>query len=366
MTDRGKLVLIGLAALAVRLAIIVTTPDVDTDAYGHFAIARALLAEPGNLQAHWVWLPGYHFFLWLLLHLGVTFTGVRVASAMILAAAPLLLFDYVARRGGEDAARSREVAWLAALAWTLSPIANRLATSAQAETSFALLLLASAWAIERRRPLLAGAVLAGACLVRYEAWGAVPAIAIAWAWRRDRRAIDAAAFVVPAAAVASWILLRRAADGDWLTFVRETHAFASGVRAATSRSFVDRFVYPVVLPAIICGPAIALVPIGLRRSLRAGWLVPAGVLAFLVASYAGRGALGLERYFTALVPFACVAIADGARRIPEIAPRVSLRAATRAALAALAVTTALHLAWMIHRGRSREAELRGYEKTLTR
>ena len=61
------LALAGAGMLAVRLAVVATTADVDTDAYGHFAIARALLHEPANLSVHWVWLPGYHYLVWALL-----------------------------------------------------------------------------------------------------------------------------------------------------------------------------------------------------------------------------------------------------------------------------------------------------------
>ena len=359
VSDRRKLALVGLAMLAVRLGIVVATPDVDTDAYGHFAIGRALLADPTNLGVHWVWLPGYHYAVWALLHLGVGFTALRAVNALVQAGAPFVLYDLVARRGGEDEARSRAVARFAALAWTLAPLGNRLATSAQAETMFTLLVLASAWAVERRRAVLAGSLLAAACLVRYEAWGAIPALALGWALRRRGSPIvtGGASFLIPAAVVACWILLRRHADGEWLAFLRTTQAFASGVRAAQGLPAL----LLLALPAIILGPPVALVPLGVGRSIRVGWLVPGGLLAFLLVSYAGRGALGLERYFTALVPFACVAVADGALRVPEILRRVSARSAARAALVTLALTTAGHLAWMVQRARSREGELRGYE-----
>lgn len=360
MTIRPRaLAIAGLAALALRLAIILTTADIDTDAYGHFRIARDLLASPTNLAAHWVWLPGYHYLVWALLHLGLTFTGLRVLSALVQTAAPFLLHDLVARRSSKDAP---EIALLAALAFTVAPLSNRLATSAQAETVFTALVLASAWALERRRAVLAGALLAGACLVRYEAWGAIAAIAAYWIARRRDRPIGAAAFVIPALAVLGWIVLRRRADGEWLAFVRHTQAFASGVRAAQGLSPL----HALALPFIVLGPAVLLVPLGLPRSIRIGWLVPGGILAFLLASYLGRGALGLERYFTALIPFACVAIADGVVRLPELATRLSARTAARATAAALLLTTAAHLGWMIHRAREREAELRGYEASVTR
>jgi hypothetical protein len=371
--------------LAVRLAVILATPDVETDAYGHFKIARALLDDPANLHVHWVWLPGYHYLVWALLHAGITFGGLRALNACAAAAGPFLLHDLVARRGGEPAEQSRSAALLAALAFTLAPLSNRLATSAQAETCFTLLVLGTSCALGRRRFLLAGALLAAACLVRYEAWGAVAALAahrvlrcaLAQVRRRStgparrRRAlgvpIGAIASILPAAAVVAWILVRRAADGEWLTFLRYTHAFASGVRAAQGLpSLVDAVLLPLLIPPLVIGPAIVLVPVGLRRSIRTSWLVPLGILGFLLASYAGRGALGLERYFTALVPFACVAVADGALRLPQLSPRISARAAARITLAAMALAAAGHLAFLVHRARAREAELRGYESSVSR
>ena len=360
------LALAGAAMLGVRLAVVATTADVDTDAYGHFAIARALLHAPANLAAHWVWLPGYHYFAWALLHLGLGFTGLRAHSAVVQAVGPFVLFDLVARRGGEDPARSRRAALLAALCWTLAPLANRMATSAQAETCFTFLVVAGAWAVERRRAGLAGAILAAACLVRYEAWGVIPALALHRALRR-REGPGLAAFLIPAAAIAGWIVLRRHADGEWLVFLRETARFASGVRAAQGFSpLVDGLLLPLALPPLVLGPAIVLVPLGLRRSVTREWVVPGGVLAFLVASHVGRGALGLERYLTALVPFACVAVADGAQRVEELTAKVTARRAPAMVLAALALTTAAHLGWLVHRARAREGELRGYEAAVER
>jgi hypothetical protein len=355
--------------LCVRLALVATLPDVDTDAYGHFRIARALVRDPTNLAAHWVWLPGYHYLLWAWIHLGVGFAGARVLSALAQAAGPFLLFDFVARRGGDRAGRvgvdpgapaaDRQVAFLAALLWTVAPLANRLATSAQAETWFTLFVLSAAWAVERRRSWLAGAALAAACLVRYEAWGAVPALALL-CWKR--RSPGAPAILLPAAAIAAWIVLRRYADGEWLTFLWGTRRFADGWRAAQGRSaLVDGLLIPLGLPPLVMGPAIVLLPLGIRRSIRAGWAVPAGVLAFLALSYLGRSAIGLERYLTALTPFVCVAVADGARTLPNRLPQVSARGAARGALAAMAVTTVVHLGWVAHRAREREGELRRYE-----
>jgi hypothetical protein len=360
---RVVLGLVGAVMLAARLALIAATADVQTDAYGHFRIARALLRDPLDPHVHWVWLPGWHYAVWALLHLGVGFTGLRVMSALVQAGAPFLLYDFCARRDEQhdrDPEGTARVALLASLVFTMAPLANRLAVSAQAETCFACVVLASAWSVERRRFGLAGMLLVCACMLRYEAWGAIPALALQWI-RRGREGPGLASFLPPFVVVAAWVVFRHGADGEWLAFVRHTQAFASGVRHATTSSpLVDAVIVPFALPLVAFGPAALLIPFGLRRSLRPGWVIPGGVLAFLVVSHLGRGALGLDRYLTALVPFACVAMADGALVVAERMRR-SPGAAARALFGVTALTLVAHLGWLVHRASARAAELYRYE-----
>src|SRR5262250_1958402 len=122
VSPRAVLALTGALMLAVRLAIVATTADADTDAYGHFASARALLHDPTDLDAHWVWLPGYHYLAWAFLRLGLGFTGLRAMSALAQTAGPFLLFDLVARRSGDARDKSERAALIAALAWTIAPL----------------------------------------------------------------------------------------------------------------------------------------------------------------------------------------------------------------------------------------------------
>ncbi len=62
------------------------------------------------------------------------------------------------------------VALLSALALTLAPLPNLLATSANPETVVSLALLGASWALARERYWLAGAALFVASLMRYESW----------------------------------------------------------------------------------------------------------------------------------------------------------------------------------------------------
>ena len=69
-------------------------PTPDGDAKGHLGIAAALLSDPLNVAAHWVWPPGYHYFLAALLAAGVTAQGVRLLDCALAALLPVLLWSY--------------------------------------------------------------------------------------------------------------------------------------------------------------------------------------------------------------------------------------------------------------------------------
>ncbi|MGH7438524.1 MAG: hypothetical protein ACRENE_22790, partial [Polyangiaceae bacterium] len=69
---------IALAALAAwRIRCVFAGPEVDTDAYAHHIIARAILADPRDLAVHWVWLPVFHYLQVPLVALGGRLRDVR-------------------------------------------------------------------------------------------------------------------------------------------------------------------------------------------------------------------------------------------------------------------------------------------------
>lgn len=353
---RFVLALVASLALAVRVAIVFAVPDVDTDAYGHFKIARSLLSNATNLDAHWVWLPGFHFFELALIRLGLALRGVRLVDAALGALAPFLVLDLATREEGGDVA-SQRVASFAALLVALAPVTARMATSAQSETFFATLVLGAAWGLARDRASIAAPLLAVACVTRYEAWGATLALVVfAIATRRRAAAITAGAGVL---AIAGWIALRAAHDGAPFVFLRATRDFAG---AMTPTFFggplfgdrvIDWLVYALGFPFVALGPIAALLPLGVPRAPRASIALAAGALAFVLASYAGGGAPRLDRYFTAIVPFACVAVARAS---------ASWSARRRAAIVAtVALTTIVHLGVVVARGSERAEVLRGYE-----
>src|SRR5580693_7470007 len=91
------LALVLVALVFWRGACVLAGPDIDTDAYAHHMIARAILADPGDLGVHWVWLPLFHYLQVPLVALGVTMQGIRWVNIALAAALPCVLFVYVRR-----------------------------------------------------------------------------------------------------------------------------------------------------------------------------------------------------------------------------------------------------------------------------
>src|ERR1700760_3886639 len=94
---------IAVVALAARrIACVAAGPDVDTDAYAHHMIARAILADPSDLAIHWVWLPLFHYLQVPLVWAGGTMNSVRWINLALAAATPWVLFRYVSRTARPD------------------------------------------------------------------------------------------------------------------------------------------------------------------------------------------------------------------------------------------------------------------------
>ena len=89
---------VGLVALtAWRAACVLAGPDVDTDAYAHHMIARAILADPRDLAVHWVWLPLFHYLQVPLVAAGGSMNAVRWFNVAASTALPVVLYAYVRR-----------------------------------------------------------------------------------------------------------------------------------------------------------------------------------------------------------------------------------------------------------------------------
>jgi hypothetical protein len=339
---------IALAALAVwRAACVLAGPDIDTDAYAHHMIARAILSDPFDLAVHWVWLPLFHYLQVPLVAVGGTMDAVRWINVILAAALPLAVYAYVSQTSSlfSRVAPSGGCLWppqvtalLAALLAAACPISMQIGTTAQPEPLFALLVFGVAVAFQLRRAVAAGVLLGAAVLLRYEAWAALVAVVVIaigeqWSNARGRHkpsgAIAGAAggrthawlvALLPAALILVWAALRRPLDGQWFGFLRQTQEFAVSAIPRTSKLggpvaglLSDLLYYPLSVPLRVMGPALALVPFGIARTVREQGsrfvLVLAACLGFVSLAWARRSTLGLDRHFVAVVPLYAIVAA---------------------------------------------------------
>src|SRR5271170_5258749 len=117
---RLPLVALGVALTALtawKIACVLAGPELDTDAYAHHMIARAILADPRDLAVHWVWLPLFHYAQVPLVALGGTMQDVRWIDVALSTALPVVLYAYVRRtaRAFSSSFASESTALLAAI-----------------------------------------------------------------------------------------------------------------------------------------------------------------------------------------------------------------------------------------------------------
>ena len=335
---------VALTALAAwRALCVLSGPDIDTDAYAHHMIARAILADPRDLAVHWVWLPLFHYLQVPLVLLGGTMDDVRWANVVFAALLPAVLFAYVRRTAyvtvGPFGTSPNVTALMAALLAAACPIAMQMGTTAQPESLFALTTLATAIAFQERRHWLAGAMLGAGVLLRYEAWASLLAVAafafVEPACRRlrgfvpDGRAKRAWVTVaIPVGFILIWAVLRRPVDGRWFGFLGQTRAFAtdathegSSLDAGALGLLGDILHYPVFVPARVMGPALALVPFGVARTVRQQGArfvaVQIACLGFVSLAWVMRSTLGLDRHFVAVSPVYSTFAAQGLATVAE-------------------------------------------------
>lgn len=329
---------VALVALAAwRAVCVLTGPDIDTDAYAHHMIARAILADPTDLSVHWVWLPLFHYAQVPLVALGGTMDQVRWVNVALAAALPVLVFAYVKRTTTAGASRTFAplTAMFAALIVAACPIVMQMGTTAQPEPLFALLVFCVAVAFQEGRYWRAAVALAAAVLLRYEAWACLATIAVILVadWRRpeQRRGHAWITVALPVAAITAWAALRRPVDGQWFGFLGQTREFATGVtheKSALDRGasgLLDLLYYPLFVPYRVMGPVLPLAAFGVARTIRQqGYrfvLVLASCLGFITVTWLFRSSLGLDRHFVVVVPLYAIFAAQGAATIGDGAAR---------------------------------------------
>ncbi len=339
-----------LAMLAVwRLAFVRAGLDLDTDAYGHHGIGRELAMHPGDLRAHWVWLPLWHYLQAAVVPLGATLDWVRNLNVFLAALSPWLLFvilrDPKTHAATEDAGRRDAVAFVAALLTALSPIAMQMGTTGQTEPLDALGVLLTIWALQRRRFVVAAVVLGLGVMLRYEMWAVFLCTGLLLVLERARPGLAFGprregqsklwmfvAVLVPALVILGWAALRAPVDNGWFKFLGWTQKFvhdALGIKGPLDRSpaqvWKDLTYYPYDIALLCFGLPLALVPFGFYRTLRREGLAFMGplsaVLAFITYAWLQRGSLGLTRHFVAVVPLYATAAAHGMMVIAEFLER---------------------------------------------
>jgi hypothetical protein len=218
------------------------------DAVAHLAIARRILDAkwPGLSQMGGVWLPLPHILMLpFIMNLQMWQTG--------LAAAPMSLVSFAASVAGvwRISRRMMRLRWalVATTFFALNPNLLFLATTAMTETLFLALFVWSVVATmegisalrandavtARARMMLAGLLVLGQVLTRYDGWivGAVIWVCFAWAvWRCDpklRRKLRPWLIVFTVICVAGplfWFWYNRHFEGDWLDFMRGPYSAA--------------------------------------------------------------------------------------------------------------------------------------------
>ena len=338
------------ALAAWRIACVRAGPDVDTDAYAHHMIARAILADPGDLAVHWVWLPLFHYVQVPLVALGGTMQDVRWANVALSAVLPVLLYAYVLRtaRAEESAMAPASTALLAAVIAAACPIVMQMGTTAQPEPLFALLVLGVAITFQERRYGLAAAMLSAAVMLRYEAWASLATVALVvmvepWWLRRRALPLETGAgrawvvVAAPVTLIVAWAALRRPVDGQWFGFLGQTHEFARDATHTKLGAAEDVLFYPLCVPLRVMGPVLPLVPLGIARTVRQQGarfvLVLAACLGFVSLTWVTRSSLGLDRHFVCIVPLYATFAAQGAAALADWGARRAKRAIVGRAVA---------------------------------
>jgi len=398
----GWVLALAIALLALgawRSACVLAGPDVDTDAYAHHMIARAILADPRDLSVHWVWLPLFHYLQVPLVALGGTMQQVRWGNVVLAALVPVVLFAYVraTSRSHEGRVPADATALLAALYAAACPITMQMGTTAQPEPLFSLVILGVAIETQRRRHLSAALLLGAAVMLRYEAWAVLATlgiVALIEVRRPQRDTRMGWVVAVPAALILGWAALREPVDGQWFGFLRQTREFASDAlhqKTGWERGLLglarDALHYPLAVPVRVLGPALPLAVFGVGRTVRQQGgrfvLVFLACLAFVSLTWVMRSSLGLDRHFVAVVPLYATFAAQGAATIADWCARRGRRFWTErtAARAGAGLASGLAVAslggllialnvWMgfwrvsVERGWPDRAELAAYLRSL--
>ena len=332
------------------------------DARGHLVVARRIFDSltPGWQQIGAVWLPLPHLLnavpvqIDVLYRTGASAVAISIASfaVAVAALAELILLAtgsrWAAAAGTAALALNPNVLYLQATPMT-EPLLIGLMTLAVAMlTAWCAEVIAlqprTAFGATRRSRIAIGSVFALACLTRYEAWPVtVSAFALAVValrrasvpWREAARSVGSLA-VLPATAVAGFVVLSRVVVGEWFVaggfFVPENAALGHPVEALAQVGWGVRALSGSIL-LTISAIGLAALAIGALASRSRAWqLVPLSLLAAAALPWAAfvDGHPYRIRYMVPLVAIEALGVG--------IAAGLARRAAPAAALILLAVS----------------------------
>jgi hypothetical protein len=279
--------------------------------------------SPGDLSIHWVWLPVFHYLSAGAVLLGAGMQLIRFSNVLIWISIPISLFFFLYKNENEN---KLFIAFLGAMLCGLFPIGILMGTTAQPEPIFTLLILLFVITASGSKYIISSIILSLACLMRYEAWGALGAVFLLYIIDcfRERRIIfnlRITTFFIPALFILLWAILRKPFDGKLFGFLSQTQQFANDA-LKESNSFQggflkiikDFFHYPVVIPVLFSGLNILFLPFGIKslhRNYKLLFYTGTAILAFITLSWMMKSNLGLNRHFVSIIPVYSVLTAYG-------------------------------------------------------
>jgi len=273
------------------------------DARGHLIVARRIIDSitPGWQQIGAVWLPLPHLLNALPVQADVFYrTG---ASAVLISVLSFAIATSATAWIVGALTGSTAAAFAGAAVFALNPNVVYLQATPMTEplllalTTLGVALLI-AYVHDGRRATLTGAVLALACLTRYEAWPItyVALAATAWAvWRGGETLVKtfrriAAVALYPTAAIVAFTIFSRVVVGRWFVssdfFIPENKALGLPMLAIDEIAWGTRELSGRILIAIAAAGCLWLAVIGLAARRRAAALVALSSLAAAAVPWA--------------------------------------------------------------------------------
>ena len=309
-------------------------PDLDTDAYAHYSIARQLYIEGKiNPIIHWVWLPLYHYIQIPFIAAGFGITALRFLSLILGLLIPYIIYFYYYK----DEFAIKKISFRVSLICITSPIYILMETAAQPEIIFFLLLVLFFIFFDKEKYLLSSIVLGLGVMLRYELWVVPILFIVFYLFRKFLSHFHKFEFIkkrkfilniiIPLSLMIIWTVIRRITDGVWFYFITETKGFATGVIDATSSGnklqsmFTDIYYYPAYIPYMLFGPVLFLSLFGLKNIYKNKSIIFISInvliLLFISFSWMTKSSLGLYRHFTILIPFYSFLIGFGVYAVSD-------------------------------------------------